>query len=128
MNGFNPSWRYSTIILGLAVLVLLIMDFNARTAEWRSLAADKEIVSERYLNLLQTQSALQAEIAYATSEPAVMEWAYGDAHLIRPGDSPIIPIPQGPVTPTVTPAPIITQESVQNWQRWVQLFTDTHLP
>ncbi len=109
---------------GFAVLVLLVMDFNNRMAELRSLSAEKEDVSARVTSLVGTQVALQTQVAYATSEAAVYYWAYNYEHLGREGDILVVPIQQEGVTPQPTPTPVVTPVVIQNWQVWLSLLVD----
>ena len=117
------GWRYALLMIGLAVLALLVMDFNSRMAELRRLTAEREVVAVKVTQVKQTQDALLAELAYATSERAVLEWAYQDAHLVRPGDFPVVPVSPGEVTPTPSPTPVVIEPEVSNWERWLSLFT-----
>jgi hypothetical protein len=74
--------------------------------------------------LQQTQASLQTQIAYATSEKAVADWAYAEGHMIRPGDNPVVPVAPGAVTPAPTPARVVVRPVVENWQMWLWLFVD----
>jgi hypothetical protein len=110
------------VIVLLVVMASLVMDFNSRMAELRRLSAENSIVSGQVTRQVQTRQALEAQIAYATSDAAVWRWAYEDAHMIRPGDNAVIPVQVtgAPPTPTPTPAPPLPE--VPNWQRWISLF------
>jgi hypothetical protein len=118
------SWRPVVIVVGFAVLVLLVMDFNNRMAELRRLTAEKEDVSARVTSLVATQQSLETQVAYATSDAAVYYWAYNFQHMGREGDVLVVPIqPQGS-TPVASPTPAVTPEVIQNWQVWLSLFVD----
>jgi hypothetical protein len=115
------------MIIGLAVLTLLVMDFNNRMAELKRLSSQHELVAAEVTSLVQTQTHLETQIAYATSEAAVMEWAYQEGHWLREGDVPVVPLPDGSAPePTAMPIPTQTQES--NWQIWFSLFFDRQPP
>jgi uncharacterized protein (DUF58 family) len=122
------GWRYGLLVMGLAVLALLVMDFNSRMAELRRLTAERELVSARVTQQVQTQNALKQQIAYATSERAVMEWAYQDGRMVRPGDNPVVPVAPAGATPSPTPAQVVTQVTVSNWERWLSLFIGPRTP
>jgi hypothetical protein len=111
------------LILGLAVLAMLVMDFNRRTEELRRLTGDREQVGVQVTALVETKGALEAQMAYATSQPAVEEWAYTDGHMVRPGDNPVVPFSSGQVTPTPTATEAPAPTPLSNWQRWLTLFT-----
>jgi hypothetical protein len=128
MKGQTFGWKYIVIILGLAVLASLVMDFNSRMADLRRLAADREVVAARATQVVQTGEALEAQIAYATSDAAVERWAYEDAHMVREGDQPVAPIAEGMSTPAPTPTlePQPTQAAV--WEEWWTLFFGPKTP
>ena len=112
------------MVVGFAVLVLLVIDFNNRMAELRRLTAEKEDVSARVTSLVDTQIALETQVAYATSEAAVYYWAYNFEHLGKEGDVLVVPIqPEGSL-PQPTPTPVITPQIIHNWQVWLSLFVE----
>ena len=112
------------MVVGFAVLVLLVMDFNSRMAELRRLTAEKEDVSARVTSMVETQQSLQTQVAYATSDAAVYYWAYNFQHMGREGDVLVVPIQPEGSTPQPTPTPAVTPEVIQNWQVWLSLFVD----
>jgi hypothetical protein len=75
------------------------------------------------VDLQKTLVVLNTQIAYATSEGAVEEWAYVEGHMVRQGENLIVPLqPEGAtqvplVVPTATPIP------VSNWDIWMALFS-----
>ncbi|HEX2979416.1 MAG TPA: hypothetical protein VHO48_04035 [Anaerolineaceae bacterium] len=106
----------------VVVLVLLMMDFNNRMSELLRLEDERDKVSTDVGYLESTQDHLRTQIAYATSEVAVEEWARSEGHMAREGDVAVVPVsPLGftPV-PQITPAP--TAKPVQNWEVWQALF------
>ena len=115
--------KYAVFVLSLVLLALLVMDFNNRSAELSRLTADHEVVEARLQTRLQTQEALVTQIAYATSEAAVADFAAKN-HLSRPGNYPVVPLPVGEITPTPAPRPVVTPVVVHNWERWLSLFVD----
>ncbi|MFZ0534840.1 MAG: hypothetical protein WAM09_16845 [Anaerolineales bacterium] len=124
MKMSGKGWKPVLILVGFAVLVLLVMDFNNRMAELRRLTAEKEDISARVTSLVDTQIALETQVAYATSEAAVYYWAYNFEHLGKEGDVLVVPIqPEGSL-PQPTPTPVITPEIIQNWQVWLSLFVE----
>ena len=124
MKKARNGWKPALMLVGFAVLVLLVMDFNSRMAELRSLTAEKEHVSARVTSLVETQQSLETQVAYATSEAAVYYWAYNFQRLGKEGDVLVIPIQQEGSQPQPTPTPIITPEVIQSWQVWLSLLAD----
>ena len=124
MSKLGRAWKPALILIGFAILVLLVMDFNNRMAELRRLTADKEVISARVTSLVETQTSLETQVAYATSEAAVYYWAYNFAHLGKEGDVLVVPIQVEGSLPQPTPAPVVTPEVIQNWQVWLTLLMD----
>ena len=97
-------------------------------AEQRQLVAQAEVIQTELAALQQTEANLDAQIAYATSDLAVEEWAYQEARWVREGDFPIVPV--SPSTPTPS-APLSADppETVtySYWQVWWALFFDDEL-
>jgi hypothetical protein len=115
--------RYVVIVVILVVLAFLVMDFNSRTADLNRLSAEHGLVKAERDRKEETKSALLEQIAYATSEAAVYEWAY-DNHMVRPGDFPVVPVQAVQATAISTPPPPPTQVKMSNLERWLLLFVD----
>lgn len=128
MKNQPPGYRYALVVIGLALLTMLVMDFNSRMAELRRLTAEREAVRENQDRFLGTKAALETQIAYATSEAAVIEWAYQDGHMVRPGDVAVVPLPAGQPTPTPMVTQVEVEEEVSYWQRWFALFFAPRAP
>jgi len=111
-------------MIGFALLVLLVMDFNTRMAELRRLTAEHEQVSAQVTSLFSTQSSYQTAVANSSSDFEVLEWAYRNQHVIREGDTLFVPIEVPGSIPTPMPTPTPTPEVIQNWQVWLSLFVD----
>ncbi len=119
------GWKYALVVIGLIVLTLLVMDFNNRMAELRRLSDKKEDVAVEATGLMQTQVHLQTQLAYATSEAAVVEWAYEEGHMVREGENLVIPLEYPGFTPEVTVIPTATPEPESNLQIWFSLFLES---
>ena len=124
MRRLKFNWKYALIIVGVVVLALLVIDFNSRMADMRKLSLQRDVVVDEYASLERTKTNLETQIAHATSDEAVVQWAYEDGNLIREGDNPVVPLPPGESTPVPTPTPQVTVTRVSNWQIWVSLFVD----
>jgi len=116
----NP--RRITVFIGILVLVLMVMDFNARLEDLKRLQKQAGVISIQATQAVQTQMALQTQVAYAGSDQVVQEWARSEGHYIQPGDQPVVPIGQPNTAPiqSVESTPIPTPMS--NWQVWWNLF------
>jgi hypothetical protein len=122
------GWKYALLIIGLAVLALLVMDFNNRMAELRRLSNQQESVSIQATQLASTKTHLETQMAFADSENAVKQWAFEEGHWVREGDILVVPLPPEAVTPE--PEEIIqpTPTPATNLEIWLSLFFDRHTP
>jgi hypothetical protein len=119
------GWKYALLVIGVIVLALLVMDFNNRMAGSRRLSDKREEVAITATMLIQTQVQLETQIAYATSQAAVEEWAYEEGHMVREGENLVIPLEYPGFTPEVTVLPTTTPEPESNWQIWLSLFLES---
>lgn len=124
MRRWTTGWRLLGAVAGFVILAFLIADFNARMAELRRLNAERERVSAVVTSLVETQQALQTQVAYATSEAAVYKWAYTTRRMVEPGDVLVVPIQPADSTPIHVPSPESTPEIIHNWEVWLSLFID----
>ncbi|GAB4401534.1 MAG: hypothetical protein OHK0052_25030 [Anaerolineales bacterium] len=116
--------RTVVIIFLLAVLTLLIMDFNSRMETLRRLSSERDQVAQQVTQLAQTQQVLETQIAYANSDEAVRAWAYEQGGMAAPGDVLVQPLPPFDSTPQpVVRAPLPPQQ-YENWEYWWALFFD----
>ena len=125
MNMIGQSAKYIVVLGGLILLAFLVIVFNNRMADQRQLVAQAEVIGAELEALQLTDANLDAQIAYATSDLAVEEWAYQEARWAREGDFPVVPI--SPSTPT--PAATLSEDPPElipysNWQIWWALFFD----
>jgi len=126
MNNIPINVRRVASIIGIIVLAFIVLDFNRRLEELNLLNKQNEFVQTQATQSIQTQSALQTQVAYAGSTNAVEEWARTDGHYIQDGDLPMVPIGQPGSAPIEmnTPAPAPTP--MTNWQVWWDLFFGEH--
>jgi cell division protein FtsB len=126
-EGSNPSFGtqaptaglFSTVLIGaIILLVVLMMDFNNRLSELLNLNEQKDKVIVKVTALAITARALDTQIAYATSEAAVGEWARQEGHMAKPGDIPIVPLAPVGYTPQPTPTQMMVATQVSNWEVW----------
>lgn len=117
----NSKWRNILIVIGLILATIMLVDFNRRMEELNRLSTQLNTVRADATDVIQTQTALAGKIAYATSDSAVEEWAYGNK-MVRPGEHPVVVVPDPNLTPTVEPVHIITSEDLPNWRIWWELF------
>jgi cell division protein FtsB len=109
------------LIAVLVIFVFLMMDLNSRVTTLVRLTDQHAAVSAQVDQLQSTQNTVDTQVAYATSDLSVDQWARVDGHLSKPGDHTIILIPPKNITPTPVVAPTATPQSVSNWQVWKAL-------
>jgi cell division protein FtsB len=111
------------IIAGVVVLFFLVMDLNSRLNELSRLT-DQERKAATVVNQLQaTLNVLETQVAYASSEGAVEQWAYNEGHMARPGEKLIIPLSPAGTTPQAFVEPTAVPTQVPNWRVWFALIS-----
>ena len=122
MVNIPINLRRVLVLIGIIVLVFIVLEFNRRLEELNMLNKQNQIIETQATQAIQTQFALQTQVAYSGSTAAVEEWARIDGHYIKDGDLPVVPVGQPGAAPieASTPMPVPTQPA--NWQVWWQLF------
>jgi len=118
--------RRVTVIIGMIMLVFIVLEFNRRLEELTLLTKQNEFVQTQATQSMQTQTALQTQVAYAGSTNAVEEWARTDGHYVQDGDLPVVPIGQPGTAPIEMSAPLPAPTPMANWQVWWDLFFGEH--
>ena len=128
MQNLSNNRKYFILVVGIGILILLGVGLKNRVTLLRQLSQEREVVNTQIAGLEATRAVLQTEIAYATSDAAVEEWAYSEARMIRDGDNLIVPISPYESTPTPSPPVAVNPEEMENWEVWRALFFDATLP
>ncbi len=119
---FGLTTKRIALIAAIVLVGYMLMDLNTRLMELSRITEQRELVQTDVSGLVATRAALETDMAYAESDNAVEEWARQDAHMARPGDNVIIPLPPQGVTPVPPPAPTLTVKQWKNWEVWYMLF------
>lgn len=124
MIGIPVSVRRVAVMIGILMLVFIVLEFNRRLEELNMLNEQNNLVQGQVTQAIQTQAALETQVAYAGSNVAVEEWARTDGHYIQDGDLPVVPLgePGAPPIEASTPVPVPTP--MQAWEVWWTLFFD----
>ena len=103
----------------LAVVgVFILGDLTRRMADARRLERDSRILGTQVKALEDEQADLQTQVAYATSEVMVEQWARGEAKMVGQGEKLVVPMsPGGPVA-TPTPLPSTSQRLPTKLDIW----------
>lgn len=122
MPSLPINIRRVAVLIGILLLVFVVLEFNSRLAELNTLNDQKEVMQVQLTQAVETQMALETQVAYAGSSNAVEEWARMDGHYIQDGDLPVVPLeqPGAPPMEASTPTPVPTQ--MAHWEVWWTLF------
>jgi len=114
--------RRLVTFFGLAVLLLLILDFNSRLESLSRLKNEAATVRAQATGVMVTRAALETQLAYATSDEAVSQWAREQNGMAQPGDIVVAPIALPGSQQQPTPLPLTTPPSLPPWQTWWEYF------
>ena len=126
MTSLPINVRRVAKVIGIIALVFIVLEFNRRLEELKLLSKQHEIVQTQATQAVQTQMALQTQVAHASSDAAVEEWARTDGHYIQDGDLPIVPLAQPGSAPVELSTPVPTPTPMTNVQTWWDLFFGEH--
>ena len=118
MKWYEDVRRRIFMVVGLFLLVVMVLDFNNRIADLTRLRAQQDAEQEQFDSMVSTQSYMETQIAYATSEVAVEDWARQE-HYDKEGDYPVIPLPDPDYTPSPEEIYVTTPEPMSNWDGWM---------
>jgi cell division protein FtsB len=122
VNRLPIDWRRVAAIAGVLILVLVIVDFNARLEKLDRLNRQAEITRAEATNAAWTMIALETQVAYAESDQIVDEQARSEGHMIQEGDQPVIILGDEGEPPSENPEPTPNPTPKPNWQLWWDLF------
>ncbi|MFN8411998.1 MAG: hypothetical protein U0Z26_06385 [Anaerolineales bacterium] len=122
MIEFPFSIKRVAVFAGIFVLILVMIEFNARLEELNRLNNQRDEMRISATHAIQTQNALQTQVAYAGSTAAVIEWARTEGHYMQDGDQPVVPVGQPGSDPVVIASPTPMPTPMQNWETWWNLF------
>ena len=126
MSNFPINLRRVFIAAGILILMFMVMDFNTRLENLNRLNDQREVVREQATQAVQTELAMRTEVAYATSDQAVEDWAPSEGHYQKPGDQPVVPLGQPGSAPVISSTPTPIPTPMPNWMIWQKLFFGEH--
>ncbi len=111
-------------LVGILAAVLVVLDFNQRLVTAQRLHDARNQAAADVAVLETEQASLQTQVAYATTDASVIEWAHEQGKSVQPGEVLVVPIlPTPPPTPALDVA--TTATALPNWQLWWNLFFDS---
>jgi hypothetical protein len=122
MSNIPLPVRRVAAVIGILVLVFIVLEFNRRVEQLNTLNGQYGLMQMQATQELQTQSALNTQVAYAGSNAAVEQWARVDGHYVQDGDLPVVPLGQPGAAPIEANTPVPTPTPMQKWEVWYQLF------
>jgi cell division protein FtsB len=122
MKNSPFDFRKITIYIALIVIFFLLMGLSARFNELTKLTEQSNLMQTEVAALKITEYAIETQIAYATSEIAVEEYARESGYMVKPGEVLIVPLSDNKITPTPIIIPTVESEPIPNWKIWYELF------
>ncbi|MBE0687859.1 MAG: septum formation initiator family protein [Anaerolineaceae bacterium] len=122
MKNLHIDFRKFSIYIALVVIFFLLMGLSARYNELTKLSDQNKIMQTEVVALRITNSHIETQIGYATSEVAVEEYAREKGYMVKPGEVLIVPLSSTELTPTPVVQPTIETKSLPNWKIWYELF------
>jgi hypothetical protein len=122
MMNIPNSVRRVTVLIGILALVFIVLEFNRRLEELNMLNKQNQAIQTQATQAIQTQAALQTQVAYAGSDAAVEQWARTDGHYVQNGDLPVVPVGQAGAAPIEANPPTPVSAPRANWEVWWNLF------
>ncbi len=121
MKQFPFSIRRIGVIVVIVILAFMVLDFNARLEDLNRQTELVRVQRIQATQSIQTQVSLQTQVAYAQSDQAVEDYARGEAHMIKDGEIPAVPVGVPNTTPAPTNTPTPAPTPIPNWQTWWDL-------
>ncbi|HHV04914.1 MAG TPA: hypothetical protein PK459_03860 [Anaerolineaceae bacterium] len=119
LSKINWTDKRLIAIVLVVLLILLMMGFNNRLVNMNRLIRQENILQTRIAGLESTKIAVEEQVAYATSEIALEEWARESNHMIEPGDQAIVLIAPDEQLSTPVPTPVAEEEiKLSNFETW----------
>ena len=122
MINIPISVRRVAVMIGILMLVFMVLEFNRRLEELKMLNEQNQFIQAQATQAIQTQTALQTQVAYIGSSAAVEEWARTDGHYIQDGDLPVVPLGEPGAPPIEASTPVPAPTPMQTWEVWRDLF------
>jgi len=105
IGSFGTNFKRLGMLIAIVFVIALVMDFNSRLGELAQLQNQAATVRAQATGVMITQQAPQTQVAYATSQAAVDEYARNGAHMSKEGDKVVVILPVPGATPLPTPIP-----------------------
>ncbi|MBL8058213.1 MAG: hypothetical protein JNK29_16025 [Anaerolineales bacterium] len=115
------TWQQAATAIIMVAAVAMVVDFSQRLAASQRLVESANIAATEVAVLEREQTALQTQVAYATTDPAVIAWAHEQGMMVRPGEVLVVPILPTPAA-TARPPAAVAPAPLPNWSLWYAAF------
>jgi len=122
VKNLQIDFRKFSIYIALVVIFFLLMGLSARYNELSKLSDQNNLMQTEVVSLRITNSHIETQIGYATSEVAVEEYAREKGYMVKPGEVLIVPLSSSELTPTPVLQPTVETKPLPNWKIWYELF------
>jgi cell division protein FtsB len=106
------------IVVLVAAGILILGDLNSRMADARRLERDAAVLKTEVAAEATRNADLKTQVAGATGEAQVREWAHGQAGMVQEGERLVVPLAEESEAAYVTPTPTAVIEEPSNWEVW----------
>lgn len=110
----SRAWLVVAVVIG----ILILGDLNRRMAEARRLERDARQLETEVVELEASNQELMTQVAGATSQAMIEDWARSQGRLVREGERLIVPVPADPSISEPTPEPEGFAEPPSNFEVW----------
>ena len=118
MSGDPKKPQKVISILLIVVFFFMLLGLNDRLTEYFKLSRQRNEIATKVYGLQSTEIILRTQIAYASGDNAVEDWARGEAHMALPGDVVIVPLTPNAQTTNSSVSTTPTPSLLENWQIW----------
>ncbi|MFN2145596.1 MAG: septum formation initiator family protein [Anaerolineales bacterium] len=123
MKMLRASWKRVVKFGGMVLLLLVVMDLNSRMVQMYSLQGEMEAEYARVQELEAVEDQLDEQIAYASSDDIVAEWARSHNWMQKEGDFVIALVPTGERPPETLTESFQAEPELDNWDAWLLWLT-----
>ncbi|MEI7847847.1 MAG: hypothetical protein WCK35_18745 [Chloroflexota bacterium] len=119
MGPLKINFRHLGTFVVIGIVLLLVMNFNARLGELAHLQNQEATVRVQATGVKITQVALITQLARVTSPAEVDAHARSEAHMSKPGDKVVIVLPDPKFTPQPAPTATPAVNDLSPWKIWM---------
>ena len=106
------------VLIILAAAILIIGDLNSRMAETRRLERDAFALQTQVVVMKTENAVLATQVAGATSEASIQEWAHAEGGMALPGEVLVVPVAPESAQDGIEATPTPSFVPPSNWEVW----------